>query len=147
MQSNDTSRQLSQLDRELIERRIHFLADARARGDVAGMLKYAAPDIVFKVGGGLSYPFYKTCTGKDSCGYMAHAVNVAYENFGSTINSLLIDGDRVALQRTASIRNRGTGRSVSVEICNFLRFRDGLVVEFSEFPDTAAFAQLENPDL
>ncbi|MDE2363042.1 MAG: nuclear transport factor 2 family protein [Hyphomicrobiales bacterium] len=143
MQSDNASRKLAEVDRELIEQRIHALAEMRARGDMAGMLEFAAPDIVFKGGTWLSYPLNARFEGREACKALSHAVLVAYENLGSTINKLLIDGDRVALHRTARIRNRGTGKTVSVEICNFLRFRDGLVVEFSEYPDTAAVARLD----
>lgn len=143
MQSEEVSRRLSEVDRNLIEQRIHALAEMRARGDIAGMLKYAAPDIVFNGGSWKTYPLHARCEGREACGELGRAVNVTYENLGMTINKMLIDGDKVALHRTARIRNRGTGRTVDVEICNFLRFRDGLVVEFSEYPDTAAVEQLE----
>lgn len=106
-------------------------------------MKYAAADIVFTGGSWRYYPLNAPRQGKDACAQMANQVNIAFENMGSTINSLIVDGERVAMQRTAHIRNRGAGRTVSIEICNFLRFRDGLVVEFSEYPDTIAAAQLE----
>ena len=128
MQSEHASRRLSEVDRSLIEQRIHALAEMRARGDMAGMMKYAAPDIVFNGGSWKTYPLSARCEGRDACSELGRTVNVTYENLGVTINKMLIDGDSVALHRTARIRNRGAGRTVDVEICNFLRFRDGLVV-------------------
>ncbi len=130
-------------EREYIEHAILDIVGLRARGDMAGLMKYASPDIVFTGGSWRNYPLNAPRQGKDACADMANQVNIAFENLGSTINSLVVDGDRVAMQRTARIRNRGTGRTVSIEICNFLRFRDGLVIEFSEYPDTVAAAQLE----
>ena len=147
MQSDDTQKKLSHIDRDLIERRIYELADLRARGDMAGMMRYAAPDIVIKCGVHRDYPFHACREGKDAAGDLGQAVNIAYENLGSEITSLLIDGDRVALHRTATIRNRGTGKSIKIDICNFLRFRDGLVDEFSEYADTAAFARLDMQEI
>lgn len=129
--------------REFIERAVHDIVEARSRGDMAGMLKYAAPDIVFTGGSWRNYPLNAPRQGKDACEQMATQVNIAFENLGSIINSLIIEEDTVAMQRTARIRNRGTGRAFNIEICNFLRFRDGLVVEFSEYPDTIAAAQLD----
>ena len=41
------------------------------------------------------------------------------------------------------MRNRGTGAMISVDVCDFMRFRDGLVNEFSEYPDSAAIAKLD----
>lgn len=77
---------------------------------------------------------------------MLAMLEATYENLGSTIHELVIDGDRAALHRAAKLRNRGTGEVVSIDVCDFFRFRDGLVVEFSEYPDSAALAKLDRPD-
>jgi ketosteroid isomerase-like protein len=143
MQAPEISRMLCEVDRELIESRVRALVDLRAKGDLAAMLEYAAPDIKIHVGSWRGYPFHAARSGKEDVAELGRAVIVAYENLGSTINELLIDGDSVALHRTARIRNRGTGKTIEVEICDFLKFRDGLVVEFREYPDTAAFARLD----
>jgi uncharacterized protein len=143
MQPPNAARKLSKIDRELIEVRVRALLDLRSNNNVLEMLKYVAPDVQYKVGSWRAYPFHASRTGIEELAELGRAVVVAYENLGSTINELVIDGDRVAIQRTAKIRNRGTGKTIDVEICNFIRFRDGLVVEFSEYPDTVAFAKLE----
>jgi ketosteroid isomerase-like protein len=146
LESSETTRRLTELDRDLIERRVRRMVELRADGNISGMLEFAAPDIVYTNGSWKHYPFNGRREGKAAVGEMGRQINIFYENLGSTINKLLIDGDRVALHRTASIRNRGTGKSVSVDIWNFLRFRDGLIVEFSEYPDTQAFASIGAPD-
>ena len=110
---------------------------------VEALLAYAAPDIVVRTSVGRNHPFHADCEGFEACADMARAVNIAYENLGSRVNRLLIDGDRVAVHRTTRIRNRGTGRAVDVDMWNFITFRDDLVVEISEYPDTAAFAILD----
>nr|WP_298422750.1 nuclear transport factor 2 family protein [Rhodoblastus sp.] len=61
------------------------------------------------------------------------------------MHELVIDGDRAALHRTSRLRNRGTGETISIDVCDFFRFRDGLVVEFSEYPDFAALQRLDGP--
>ena len=134
------------LDRATVEGWLQRMIALRAAGDVEAQLAFAAPDIVFRTTAGRNHPFHANCEGIDACAAMARAVNVAYENLGSRINRLLIDGDRVAVQRTTRIRNRGTGRAVDVDVWNFITFRDGLVVEISEYPDTEAFACLDGRD-
>ncbi|HMN71974.1 MAG TPA: nuclear transport factor 2 family protein [Rhodoblastus sp.] len=134
------------LDRATVERCIHRLIALRADGDVDGLVAFAAPDIVFKTGIGRSHPFHAEYRGAEACAKLVRDVNVCYENLGSRLNRLLIDGDQVALHRTTRIRNRGTGRAVDVDMWNFVRFRDGLIVEFAEYPDTAAFARLDEAD-
>ncbi|MCB1539637.1 MAG: nuclear transport factor 2 family protein [Rhodoblastus sp.] len=133
----------AQDQRQRIEACIRRLIELRAAGDVDGLVAYAAPDIVFKTGIGRNAPFHGEYRGIEACANLVRHVNVNYENLGSRLNRLLIDGDRVALHRTARIRNRGTGRAIDIDMWNYVRFRDGLIVEFAEYPDTEAFARLD----
>ena len=89
------------------------------------------------------YPFSRAGRGKTFFAQALAVIDAMYENLGSTIHELVIDGERAALHRTAKMRNRGTGQIISVDVCGFLRFRDGLVIEFSEYPDSAAIAKLD----
>ncbi len=132
--------------RQRIEDCVRRLIDLRAAGDVDGLVAYAAPDIVFRTGIGRAAPFHAEYRGVEACADLVRQVNICYENLGSRLNRLLIEGDRVALHRTTSIRNRGVGRIVDVDMWNFVRFRDGLIVEFAEYPDTEAFARLDAAD-
>jgi ketosteroid isomerase-like protein len=143
VESPETSRTLAVLDRDLIEQRVRAILECRVAGDTDGMARYAAPDLVYADGTWRSYPFQKTCHGREACLKMLREVNIYYEPLGSEIQRIAIDGDRVALHRRAKIRNRGTGVVVDIDICNFVKFRDGMVVEFSEYPDTMAVARLE----
>lgn len=129
-------------DRSLIERRIHEFYERRTAGDPEGMYEFAAPDIVYKVGSYRRYPFQTERTGKTACLEMSRAVNILAENLESRIENLVIDGDRAAFRRVARVRSRGTGRTITVDVCNFFTFRDGLIVEIAEYPDTVALAEL-----
>lgn len=133
-------------DRQAMETLVRRLIELRAAGDVDGLVAFAAPDIVFKTGIGRAHPFHAEYRGIEACANLVRSVNVNYENLGSRLNKLLIDGDRIAIHRTARIRNRGTGRAVDVDMWNFVTFRDGLIVEFAEYPDTEAFARLDETD-
>ena len=138
MQSVDFLRKLGEVDREMIEHRVRILCELRADGDIPSMLEYAAPDVRCFLRGHWSLAIYpKPLVGKDEVAEAYRQLNIQYENLGSVIHELLIDGDRVALHRTTTIRNRGAGRIHTFDVINFMRFRDGLVVEFSEYPDYA----------
>ncbi len=144
MQSNGTLERLGSLDREMIEHRIRTIFERRAEGDHAGIVEYMAEDIVFNVQGSWTlYPFSRPARGKAVFAQALAAVEAMYENLGSTIHELVIDGERAALHRTSRMRNRGSGETSSVDVCDFLRFRDGLVIEFSEYPDSLAIAKLD----
>jgi ketosteroid isomerase-like protein len=143
VESPETSRTLAVLDRDLIERRVRAIFGCLVAGDLDGIEKYAAPDLAYTGGTWRSYPFLKACHGRDACMAMLREVTIYFEILACEIDRIAIDGDRVALHRRARIRNRGAGVVVEIDICNFMRFRDGLVVEFSEYPDTMAVARLE----
>jgi ketosteroid isomerase-like protein len=134
---------LATLDREMIEHRVRTLFERRAEGDRLGVLEYVAENFIYNVQGGWTlYPFSRPVHGKKAFANIVAAIDVMYENLGSTIHELVIDGEKVALHRTSHMRNRGTGAVYAVDICDFLTFRDGLVIEFSEYPDSVAMAKL-----
>ena len=49
---------------------------------------------------------------------------------------LLADGDRAAVMSDVSFKQRATGRLLRFRLANFLRVRDGKLVEFREFANT-----------
>jgi ketosteroid isomerase-like protein len=131
-------------DRALIEQRIRYMYERRAANDPVGMYEFAAPDIVYHSSIYRVYPFHSTRRGKDACIEMSRAINILYENLGSEIADLVIDGDRAAFRRVARVRNRGSGQTIAFDVCNLFTFRDGLLVEIEEYPDTQALAEIEN---
>jgi ketosteroid isomerase-like protein len=138
VQSVDLLRKLGEVDRELIEHRVRKLWELRADGDIPSILEYAAPDVKCFMRGNWSLAVYpRPLVGKEEVAEAYRQLNIQYENLGSVIHELLIDGDRVALHRTTTIRNRGGGHRHTCDLINFIRFRDGLIVEFSEYPDHA----------
>lgn len=139
MQSLLTLRKLGDVDREMIEHRVRTICERRAEGDVPGMLEYFSADIVCHTRGGWSIAtFPRRLVGKAEVAEAYRLINIQYENLGSEIHELVIDGDQVALHRTITIRNRGAGQKYTFDVMNFARFRDGLVVELSEYLDVAA---------
>jgi len=52
--------------------------------------------------------------------------------------AFIADGDWVAMRGSTAWKNRATGRVVDTPKADFWRFRNGKVVEFHEFYDTAA---------
>jgi ketosteroid isomerase-like protein len=145
VQSDETLRKLGVLDRELIEKRVRALLEMRTAGDLRAMLDLAAEDIVYNVRGNwAAFPYTRPVHGKKLVADTLAMIAVQFENLGSVVHDFVIDGDRVALRRTAKIRHRGTGKVGEVDIADFVRFRDGLVVEFTEVADSMALAQLED---
>jgi ketosteroid isomerase-like protein len=145
VQSDATSRKLGAVDRELIAGRLRALLEMRQSEDLRGMLAYAAEDIRFNVKGDWeAFPFTRPVQGKAMMAKALEMIVVQYESLGSIVHDLLIDGNRVAMRRTSTIRHRGTGKVIDVDIADFILFRDGLVAEFTEIPDSMALAQLRD---
>jgi ketosteroid isomerase-like protein len=136
MRRGDAREQLDGDDRAHMETTVREIFALREAGDIAGMAQLVSDDIVCfppTTWGHATFP--RTIRGKRAVGEAFHIRNVQYENLGSTIHLLLIDGDRVVVHRTSTIQERGGGRRYTYDAVDFFRFRDGLVVEFSEFPD------------
>ena len=52
------------------------------------------------------------------------------------LEAVVVDGDRAAVMSDVAFTQRATGRLLRFRIADFLRFRDGRVVEFREFCDS-----------
>jgi ketosteroid isomerase-like protein len=145
MQSLRNPDLIAAADRELVELRIHAYFELLATGrDFAALMEYFAEDVVFELVGNWSiFPQAGRVRGKDAWARAITTIYTHVENMGSTLHDLVIDGDRVALRRTTRLRSYGTGRVGDVMIADFLRLRDGLVVEFTEIVDSLAIATLE----
>lgn len=125
---------------------VRKLFDLRAKGDVEGILEWFAPDFTYKACGEWTRPPYVPCQcDRETFAQSLRLVNVEYEELGSEIHELLIDGDRVAVHRTIRMRNRGAGAAVDLDEWDCFRFRERLVAEFAAYVDLAKLEKLERP--
>lgn len=129
-------------ERETIVAQVETVLDSMQRGDLATTVKCFAPDVIYRGGTCVMYPASMQGQGREGLAHTLRAIHVEYEILETTLLQLVIDGDRAGALRVSRLRHRGTGRTGIVHTWNFLRFRDGLISEFSEFPDTAAFAHI-----
>lgn len=145
MQSEEALNALAEIDRDLIETRLKHLIELRAANDLRAMLDYVAEDIVYEVRGNwMALPQMGPIRGKANVARALISLTTQYENLGSTVHDLLIDGEHVAIRRTARVRHRGTNRVADIQIADFVRFRNGMVIAFHEVADTLALAQLDD---
>lgn len=49
---------------------------------------------------------------------------------------VIVEGDRAAVMSEVAFLQRSTGRMLSMQLANFLRFRNGRLIEFREFANT-----------
>ncbi len=128
MQTVETLRRLGDLDREMIEHRVRSLLEFKAVGAVEALAEFFSVDVVCQNRGKWSSTaFPRPIVGNAAVIREFKRLNMNYQNVDSEIHELIIDGDRVVLHRTATGRNRGSGRPYQFDTIMFLRFRDGLI--------------------
>jgi len=54
---------------------------------------------------------------------------------------IIVEGDRAAVMSDVSFLQRSTNRTIRFHLVNFLRWRDGRIIEFREFANTFDIAE------
>ena len=120
------------------------MSDRLLAKDLDGLMAFFSDEVAFELIGNWSvFPNSGPQRGKDAWARALMTIAIHVESLGSTFHQILIDGDRVAVRRTARLRSYGTGRVGDVTVADFLRFRDGLVVEITKIVDSLAIERLE----
>jgi ketosteroid isomerase-like protein len=143
MQSTSTLNMLANLDRTFLEQRTRAHFAALGRGDIRSVLTGMAETVVYEVAGAWDvYPRHARREGIEATREMLLHLNREFETQGSTLQDIMIDGEKVATRRVVRLRHRGTNAVGDVTIIGFLRFRDGLLIEVADYPDTAMIERL-----
>jgi ketosteroid isomerase-like protein len=143
MQSTSTLNMLADLDRAVLEERVRAHFAALGRGDVRSVLTGMAESVVYEVTGAWDvYPRHARREGLEATKQMLLHLNREFETLQSALQDILIDGEKVATRRVVRLRHRGTNAVGDVTIMGFLRFRDGLLIEVADYPDTAVIERL-----
>ncbi len=134
------------LSRKEIVSRVNELANfASARGpDVALIREYYSPEIVCEfVGQRTRIPYAGKHVGVEAVINIVRAINVDFEQLDYELSDILVDGGRLACRRTVHWRHRGTGRRGVVELAEFVKFEDGLIVELIEYRDSVTILEMQ----
>jgi len=112
--------------------------------DLGLMRKYYSPNIVCEfVGHRARIPYAGRHVGVEAVINIVRAINVDFEQSNSSLSDILVDGGRVAFRRTVEWRHRGTGRRGLVELAEFAKFEDGLIVELIEYRDSVTILEMQ----
>ncbi len=134
------------LNREEMLRRLEALADfPTPMGlDIAAIRKYCSPDIVCEfVGNRIRIPYAGRHVGIEALINIVRAIGVDFEQFRNTLSDVVVDGGRVAFRRTVEWRHRGTGSQGLVELAEFVKYEDGLIVELIEIRDSVTILEMQ----
>ncbi|MCB9948067.1 MAG: nuclear transport factor 2 family protein [Rhodospirillaceae bacterium] len=103
-------------------------------------MQLLADDVTFRslAGGRPGVEFTRDCNRKADVARYFEGLTADWEMVHYTPVDFIAQGGRVAVRGRTAWKNRRSGKTVSTPKADFFRFRDGKIVEFFEFYDTAA---------
>jgi hypothetical protein len=120
---------------------VQDLYAAFGRGDVAVIVSACAPDVDWRVvGRRADYPTLGEWRGPDGVGQFFKAVTELEDFQDFSPRELHGSGDKVFVLGEYRFTVKKTGRVVASDWCHIFTIRDGKVVAFHEFTDTAQAA-------
>jgi uncharacterized protein len=120
---------------------VQKLYEAFGRGDLPTILSHLAEDVTWKYLGPAEIPFGGTRHGRDQVAqfFAAIAESLEVQDFG--IDRIIVQDDTVVALGHERMRVKTTGRTYETEWAHVFTLRDGKVVEFREYADSAAVAE------
>ena len=112
--------------------------EAFLRGDIEGLLKLYAEDVRWEVYGPASLPTVGTWQGKDGLAQFFATVNERLEPHSFEPQEFSAQDDQVAVIGHYDWTAKATGRPFSANWVHVLTLRDGKIIRFREYTDTAA---------
>lgn len=135
------------MSREEIVAQLTLMGNFSRQGpDVSLFREVCASDVVCEfVGDRASISYAGRHLGIEALVDIIRRIGVDFEQLGrAKPNLVLVDGEYAAQRRSVEWRHRGTGRRGLVELADFVRYRDGRIVEFVEFRDSLALLQMQD---
>jgi uncharacterized protein len=108
-------------------------------GDLDSIIESVADDVVWRsVGPPERLRFAKVYQGRDGVRAFFQALTEDWELISYKVNEFIAQGDRVVALTDACLCHKGTGKIIATSIADVFRLRDGRIVDFCEFFDSAA---------
>jgi uncharacterized protein len=113
--------------------------DGTKAGSVETWAELLADDIVWHSMAGVlpGIELDRPLRGKPEVARYFAELGQSWEMVHYTVERFIAQGDHVAMRGSCAWKSRKTGQVVETHKADFFRFRDGKVVEFWEFYDTA----------
>lgn len=119
------------------------LISLRLQGNLTEVVKFFAPDARLRIAGSsTANPLSSVCVGHQQILEKIRTMNVLIEYCDINPQAYVVDEDHFVVRWTGRWRNRGTGPAENLEGVAHVRFRDGLIVDYTNFVDTAMIADM-----
>ena len=126
------------MDRSETEAFIKTLYAARVEGDMDALAEAFAEHARFQIAGSPEASMLATfIEGREGVLGLIQTIVDSFVLEDFTVLDLLIDGNKAAVRWRATVQNVSSGDTYTTELADFIEFRDGKVVSFTEFLDTA----------
>lgn len=116
---------------------VEALYDAYRRRDSARVAQLLHKDIDWVIYGPIDvFPFAGMRRGSDAVLEVLAAIAADYQLQAHAPEIVIVEGDRAAVLADLSFKQIATGRMLRFRVANFLRIKDGKLIEFREFADS-----------
>jgi ketosteroid isomerase-like protein len=143
MQTKESTRALSALDKASSDNLIRTFWTERLRDSKAALTRYCAEDAVLRlVGISVRMGGPKLYKGREAIIEAIATIDLNLEFLSFSILDMIIDGNDIGLRWQASVRNRGTGIDRDFVVFDHIVLRGGEIISYTQFFDTQAFTKL-----
>lgn len=112
--------------------------DAFGRGDIPALLELLAEDVQWETPGPPELPTAGSRRGRQQVSEFFETINSLYDLQGFEAQAFVAEGDRVVVLGTETARVKATGKVLNTNWAHAFTVRDGQIVAFQEYLDTAA---------
>lgn len=129
--------------RSEIEQFVNNTYEERTKGNIDKLLSHFHPDCRFRIAGSERMgPLSAHINGRENFRPMLKALIDDWDFAEFHTEGLYVDGETVFAHRAGTIRHVPTGTPIVTEILDKITVRDGKIVEFVQFLDTDAIANV-----
>ena len=116
---------------------VEEIYDAYGRRDFEHVARLLHPEIDWIIFSPVTvFPFAGPRHGRAAVLQVMAEIAQSYDIASYKREVLVIEGERAAAMSDVGFIQRATGRSLRFRVANFMRFQDGLLIEFREFANT-----------
>jgi ketosteroid isomerase-like protein len=128
-------------DRQTLEGVVNTLYAARAVSDIGAIMALTGPDFSFRiVGSGKLTPMTQQVSEPAAVDTAVKTLVAQWDMSKIQTTRLYVDGDTVFAHRAGLIRYTPNGKEVETEYLDRFTFKDGKIIDMTEFVDTLMIA-------
>lgn len=120
---------------------IRGMYEASAKGDKASAIACLDPEVVWRLAENFIYAGEKPRVGPDEVLEGFKRIDEEWEGFAVTPMELLDAGDTVIAKGYYTGTHRKSGKRLRAQFAHFYDLRDGRVIRFQQYTDTAQFIE------